>query len=178
VALQLVCLALWTRNSITKYAIAAAALSSVSMIGVVLLVALEYKRTVRPSSLTSIYLLVAIIADAIQIRTFLLRGYSKPFSIVLSVTMASKIVLLVLESWPKQKYLKPTRIQYGPEETMGVFGRSVFWWLNSLFWWGSRRILTSDDLFPLDRELRSDRLLNQIVAAWEKSNKSYFPVIY
>jgi hypothetical protein len=179
--LQLVCLSLWIKTPITKYSIVAGVLSVISITAIVLLMALEYKKTARPSSLTSIYLLVAIIADLITLRTIILRGYSSYLTGVLSGIIVGKLALLVLESWSKKKYLKPTETEYGPEETMGILG-SVFWWLNSFFLNGNKHLLSSKDLFPLDQELHSGQLLDKIKDSWEKSKqinhtKSNFPFV-
>ncbi len=40
-----------------------------------------------------------------------------------------------------------------PEALGGIINRGVFWWLNSLLFNGSSKILRQEDLFPLDPEL-------------------------
>lgn len=166
--LEIACLVLWVRASITRYAIAAGTISLISSFAVVFLVMLEHTRSVRPSTITSIYLLTSIVADAVQLRTISLRHYSSSLTSVLSAVLAFKISLLILESWSKKKYIKPTFIEYGPEDTTGVFAGSILWWLNSLFWRGNGHVLTSNDLFPLDQELRSVILKANAIKAWKR----------
>ena len=140
-------------------------------IAVVILVILEKQRTIRPSSLISTYLTAGVLADIIQLRTLTLRGYVPSIVILLSLSVAGKLVALVLESLPKRSHLEPAKVgAYGPEELTGIFGRLVFWWLNPLFLRGSKSLLTLDDLGPLDRELLSGRLQKRVQVLWEKSN--------
>jgi ATP-binding cassette subfamily C (CFTR/MRP) protein 1 len=130
---------------------------------------MEHTRTIQPSTTTAVYLLSIIIGNSVQLRTLVLRGYDPTLSQLLSASLAFKVSLLVVEGWPKKKYLKPASAEYGPEETTSILSRSVFWWLNSLFWHGNKNLLISEDLFPLDHALRSVRLRERAIVAWGKS---------
>lgn len=67
-------------------------------------------------------------------------------------------MLIVLESQHKSKWVKWNVKDHSPEETSGLFGLSAFVWLNRLFLTGYGKILTLDDLFPLDHNLASEAL--------------------
>jgi ATP-binding cassette, subfamily C (CFTR/MRP), member 1 len=141
------------------------------------LTALEHNRTIRPSSLISIYLLASILADSVQIRTLYIRKYIPSIARLLVSSATGKTLLLLVESLPKTSYLRAIE-PYGLEEIIGVFGRSVLWWLNSLFLTGSRKVLCLSDLFPLDRQLRSKELKSRMIQHWEKSKDSKYRLLF
>ena len=89
--------------------------------------------------------------------------------ILFTVSIALKSVMIVLESAEKRPILTPQFKAYPLEATSGVFSRSVFWWLSSLFLQGYRNVLSLGDLFPLDRGLYSDSLYERLQLAWTQS---------
>ena len=168
-ALQVASLALWAQLAITRVAVPAAALSLIGMLAVFALTLFEHSRTVRPSTLICLYILASIVADSVLLRTLHARGYSRSIPIVgvVSTSIATKLCFLVLESTPKTSYLK-NKDDYGPEEVTGVFGRGVLWWLNSLFWHGHHNVLTLNDLYPIDHDLRAIPLRSNMQQEWKK----------
>jgi ATP-binding cassette, subfamily C (CFTR/MRP), member 1 len=177
VALQIPALVLVVRHPLTKFSIAGASLSLVAALGLLTLVAVEHTKTIRPSTLTSLYLVTAILAHGVQLRTFIIRSWTSPivFDIgrLLLASLVCKTSLLILESWPKQRILK-LEPEYSPEEKSGFLGRVVYWWLIPLFWRGYSGILTQEELFPLDSKLNSQRLGHQMMDCWERSESSYY----
>jgi hypothetical protein len=169
IALQIATLVLWTKVPEIKYAVTAGVIELLGAVALSILVVLEHMRSIQPSTVTVVYLLSTIVGDSVQLRTLLLRGYSPTLLHLLSSLLAFKVVLLIAEAWPKRRYLRSASIDYSPEETTGILTRSVFWWLNSLFWHGSKDLLSSEDLFPLDQQLQSARLRDLAISAWEKS---------
>jgi ATP-binding cassette subfamily C (CFTR/MRP) protein 1 len=139
------------------------------MLAVFGLTIFEHGRTVRPSTLICLYILASVVADSVLLRTLHTRGYSHSIPLVgiVSTSIATKLCFLILESTPKTPYLKD-KGEYGPEEVTGVFGRAVLWWLNSLFWSGHLNVLTLDDLYPIDHDLRATPLLSNMRGAWQK----------
>ncbi|KAL1961479.1 hypothetical protein VTN77DRAFT_1836 [Rasamsonia byssochlamydoides] len=165
---QVPLLILWVHHDTIQTAVPAAALSLTTALAIVILSAIEHNRSVRPSSLLSIYLLVSIFLDAVQARTLFIRH--RPFSIVVTFTagIAAKVLLLTLEFRNKRHYLRSFYRQYPPELTSGIFNRTVFWWLNSLLVGGFRKILSLEDFFSPDEALKSAPLKEKIQAAWER----------
>jgi ATP-binding cassette, subfamily C (CFTR/MRP), member 1 len=137
-------------------------------LAVLVLVTVEQTKTVRSSTLTSLYLLSAILAGCTELRTLLLRGYVPLVAKIVAASIVTKSIILFLESKSKERILK-LGIEYSPEETSGVFKRIVLWWLNPLFSKGYSSILKQEDLFPLDNGLRSANLRDRMVVCWEKS---------
>jgi ATP-binding cassette, subfamily C (CFTR/MRP), member 1 len=70
----------------------------------------------------------------------------------------TKLVLLVLESWSKRRYLNKADSEVAGEELAGFLSKSLFLWINPLLMKGSSESLTPPDLSPIDRALSSARL--------------------
>lgn len=168
VAVQVGYVVLWSTTSINRFATGASCASLLGALAVVVLIWLDHTRSTRPLTLILIYLLAALFVDIVQVRTLLIRRYSLPVSGLLCAGIAVKAILLFFESLSKQGRFKSPKETYSPDEVSGVFGRSVFWWLNSLFIRASKDIVSPKDLFPLDHDLRSERLQLRVGHAWEK----------
>jgi len=56
-----------------------------------------------------------------------------------------------------------------PESTSGIFNRSVFWWLNSLFRRGFRALLAVEDLAEIDSKFSSRVLRDDLQHNWDSS---------
>jgi ATP-binding cassette subfamily C (CFTR/MRP) protein 1 len=110
-----------------------------------------------------------MIADVVQSRTLAMRGYSQNLTNLTSASLALKTLLLVVETWPKTKYLKSVETKYGPEHTMGIIGRSLYLWLNPLLRTGNRKQIKLEDCYALDHDLHAQRLQEQIEQEWNTS---------
>ncbi len=122
--------------------------------------------SIRPSFVLDIYLFLSIIFDVARARTLWLIGLDRTIPIIFTSSIALKAVMILLESTEKRTILKPHYKGYPLEATSGVFSRSIFWWLSSLFLQGYRKVLYLGDLFPLDRELYSESLYERLQFAW------------
>jgi ATP-binding cassette subfamily C (CFTR/MRP) protein 1 len=142
----------------TPVTVTAAALSFIAILPLVALSSMEYTRSVRPSFIINTHLFFSTLLDLAQARTlWLLPGHGN-LAAVFTVCIAFNLVLLILERIEKKSFLKSPYRNYPPEVLGGIFNRSVFWWLNSLFLNGYRRVLNLDDLFETDEELSSRKL--------------------
>ena len=173
---QLALLVLWANSSLTSIhrtqaSVPTAALSFIVSVGVCLLSYGEHVFSVRPSFILDIYLFLSIIFDVARARTLWLIGLDHSIPILFTVSIALKSIMIILESAEKRPILTPQYKQYPLEATSGVFSRSVFWWLSSLFLQGYRNVLVLGDLFPLDRELYSESLYGRLHLAW--TNRLY-----
>ncbi|RAL17389.1 P-loop containing nucleoside triphosphate hydrolase protein [Aspergillus homomorphus CBS 101889] len=173
VAIQIASVVEWARHSLVRSAVPAIALSLADSIAITVLSAIEHDRSVRPSSLLSIYLLMSTLFDAVQVRTLFIRHYPSPLPALTAATMGLKLLLLVVEAQNKRRYLKSPLRATPPESTSGIFARTVFWWLNRLFLRGFQKLLTIEDLFPTDEELSSNRLRRKVRKAWKKYKSSH-----
>ncbi|KAH8736482.1 P-loop containing nucleoside triphosphate hydrolase protein [Ilyonectria robusta] len=122
----------------------------------------EHGRSPRSSLLLTGFLLLTLLLDIAETRTFWLASNLSSelrYAGIFTGVIATKAVLLAVESTNKSKWVRwDTDEPHSPEETSGIFGLGVYFWLNSLFLSGYRKILQLDDLYPLDRSLKSHSL--------------------
>ncbi|KAH9220185.1 hypothetical protein DL95DRAFT_433377 [Leptodontidium sp. 2 PMI_412] len=109
---------------------------------------LEHSRSPRPAILLNAYLFITILLDITQTRTLWLASTSVDeitFSRLFTAATVLKALLIILE-------------EHSPEETSGLYSIGAFAWLNRLFMRGYTRVLSLDDLYPLDQTMASNVL--------------------
>ena len=175
--LQIAQTALWALPAAdsTKASVPANALLTVGILALCLLSFAEHTRSVKPSFILNTYLFCSLLFDIARSRTLWLRSedaFNDNIAIVTTVAVGVKLLLLVLEAVEKRHILKSEYAGYPPEATAGFYNRALFWWLNPLFKLGFNGALRVDDLFVLDKELSSERLLGQFEEKWSKGTVS------
>ncbi|KAK4861145.1 hypothetical protein LT330_004061 [Penicillium expansum] len=123
----------------------------------------EHSRTPRPSMLLMSYLILTLLLDAAQSRTLYLSLSSavsteRAYSNLFTAAVAVKVVVLLLESQHKSRWVHWDKKEHSPEETSGIFSLGVFFWLNRLFLTGYNKVLSINDLYPLDGAMDPTRL--------------------
>ncbi|OJK04669.1 hypothetical protein ASPACDRAFT_1892879 [Aspergillus aculeatus ATCC 16872] len=167
--IQLALLVCWTRHDLprTKASVPSASINFIVAIELLVLCWLEDGRSARPSSLLTAYLLLTLLLDIVQARTLWLRP---PKTILLpalfTVSVGSKLAMLLLESLEKRQHLTEQYRDLPPESTSGIINRSFMWWLNHMFTVGSRRLLTIDDMYGLDQALNSATVSERAQRVW------------
>lgn len=176
---QVVFLALRSVNPIvqTKASLAADVLGVIGAIGAGLLSWFDHQRSIRPSTLLAVYLLIAALLDIARLRTLLTIpgavGSASVFSLVLGLT----VVALVLESVKKDQSLRSPQ-EYsgvGLEPFSGLWTRIGYVWLLGTVRQGYRRILSVDDLPGIEPQLRSHVLHFQLEKEWAACEPSLSP---
>lgn len=125
-------------------------------------------KSVRPSFLINLYLLVTALFDAARVRTQWLVGEDDAVAGVLTASLAVKCVVLLLEAVEKRSLLLGlNKHHFSHESTSGLLSRSSFWWLNSLLLTGFRNVLTLDQLPTIYEKLHSERLAAQLQSTWD-----------
>lgn len=155
----------------TSASIASSAVLSAGALFLAALSYAEHTRSVRPSFILNTYLLCSLLFDVAQVRTLWLRyvdAYNEVIAVVATVAVGAKTLLVLLEAVEKRSILKTEFAGYPPEATAGFYNRALFWWLNPLFRAGFRHVLSVGDLFVLDKELSSGRLLALFEQRWSK----------
>jgi ATP-binding cassette subfamily C (CFTR/MRP) protein 1 len=127
----------------------------------------EHVRSLQPSPLISTYLLFSALLDIPQARTLFLQQHVDLCTLFVA-SLVLKTVILALEQKDKRPLLKAPYRSYPPEALSGIISRSLFWWLNSLFVKGHRRLLKFSDLYETDPELSSTLLHNKISKTWKR----------
>lgn len=172
-AMNLVLLALHALNSSerTRVTIAAAILTFVCTLGLCVLSHLEHVRSIKPSAILNGYLLLTLIFDIARLRTLFISDASRTIAGCFASMIGVKVMVLVIEATEKRGILLKPYQNLSPEETSGIYNRSLFFWLNWLMATGFRRLLQNDDLYPVDREMSSAVLRDQMLRAWNTSSK-------
>ncbi|KID70390.1 ABC transporter FUM19 [Metarhizium brunneum] len=166
VALNLGMLALaatWRpRNPVNNKIVAAGAMSSVAALLLLLLSNIEHMKSQRPSILISLYLSPTTLFDVARTRTWRLESGGRSYTAILTAKTVLQFTVILLEAMPKFHLLRghETHTDTSPEETSGIFSLAFFYWLNPLVYKGSKKILKSDDLYPLDKRLSVSNPLN------------------
>ena len=132
----------------------------------------EHSRSVRPSFIINLYLLISIPFDVARSRTLWLSGRElQSIALVLTISTVVKAGVLVLEASNKRAILLARYQDLPPEATSNVYSRSIFWWLNPLLRTGFVKTLLLDDLYDMDPDLQANNLLRTFQRAWDAANK-------
>lgn len=102
----------------------------------------EHNRSVQPSSLLNLYLLFSLGLDFIRMRTLVNMRFDAMIISLSAAVVAVKMSMLFVEAQSKRAYFSSQDSSRPPQETSGILSRSVFWWLNSLFFQGGHHIST------------------------------------
>ncbi|XXG97918.1 hypothetical protein Hte_004234 [Hypoxylon texense] len=148
-------------QNLRVFFISSSAVTFASSLCIVLMSYLEHSRSPRPSVLLNAYIFLTILLDVAQTRTLWLASDNfdeVTFSRLTTAALSVKALILVLESQHKSRWIRWDTKDHSPEETAGLFGLGAFLWLNQLFLTGYRKVLTIEDLFPLDQSMASERL--------------------
>ncbi|KAJ0362676.1 hypothetical protein COL154_006121 [Colletotrichum chrysophilum] len=169
----IVLIALWSIPSTprARTSVAESALGLIEAIALGALSYTEHKRSIRPSVLIGLYLFLTIVLDIAQARTLWLRDGLSTVAGVFTASLVVKVVVLALEETPKRVLLASSEKDVAVESTTGVVSRSLFWWLNSLFFQGFRLLIGLEDLGAIDPKFDSARLLGMLDRAWATSKK-------
>ncbi|KAM7193136.1 canalicular multispecific organic anion transporter 1 [Rhypophila sp. PSN 637] len=150
------------------FLVSSTALNFASALCIGILSVLEHARALRPSILIDSYLFLTILFDVAQTRTFWLASNSHDeiqFSRLFTAVVAVKALLILLESQNKTRWVRQWDIkEHSPEETTNIFGLGAFFWLNRLFLTGFKKVLSIDDLYPLDQNMGSKMLQGKLAA--------------
>lgn len=132
----------------------------------------EHARSVRPSTIINIYLLITLLFDCVVARTMWLANHDSIISSLFTSTLVIKLIVLTSEAWEKRPILLSQYQHLSPEATSGILTRSVFWWLNSFMRTGFARPLTDHDLLPVHDSLAARTLLLKARNSFTASNPS------
>ena len=116
----------------TRASIPSATLAFLASILLCIASVLEHTKSSASSFLLSFYLFTTILLDTVRIRTLWQIGELTALCLTFVAAFVAKLVLLVLESWSKRRYLDKADSEVAGEELAGFLSRSLFLWLNPL----------------------------------------------
>ena len=140
-------------------------------VGVWFLSYLDHQRSLRPSTLLTLYFSQSVVLGIARTRTLWLMEPSAAEPIVMTVMLSLTLIALVLESMQKKPRSKgsqqPTQCkQYSPEQYSGLWGRTSFAWLVATLRVGYSKIISVNDLPPLDTQLQAHVLRQKLLSTW------------
>ncbi|KAK3329697.1 hypothetical protein B0H66DRAFT_610708, partial [Apodospora peruviana] len=153
------------------------AAAPVAVFGLVWLSRVEHKRSERPSDLVLLYLLSSSSCDLVQLTAPSLRSSGGQERLGLAIQFAAKLIVLGTESLAKEADLLPEWPDLPPEESAGIFGRSVLWWINAVLVRGYNNNLINHELPAIDRSLSSEILREQILRIWTQRDSPWLPAV-
>ncbi|PYH92262.1 P-loop containing nucleoside triphosphate hydrolase protein [Aspergillus ellipticus CBS 707.79] len=172
-------LALLIRGAIWPTAnasVGAAALAFVAATLLLVLSSYEHNRSVAPSTLIAIYLVVSLPLD---IRGVRLVNPSAPGAARTAIK-ASRIIAALLklgilhsEAISKRSILIAPYRDLSPEATGGPYSIATLWWINALLGRGYSTQLEKDDLYPIEDSMSSRRLGTQFQDRWARANQTH-----
>lgn len=127
----------------------------------------EHVRSIRPSKLLQLYLIVALIVQAVHLRTIWTIHDDTVLQALGIGQVASCAAFLAAESAGKERVLI-TKQRRSPQDVNDLFSERMFWWLNNLFTRGYRKILAPGDLDQTDEDLSSPEIDRRFRLTWLK----------
>ncbi|KAF5875138.1 putative abc multidrug protein [Botrytis fragariae] len=154
----------------TRFSIPTTTLDLLAAVAIVPLSHLEQYRSVKPSTLISLYLAFSAGLDIPQARTLYNVPGQLHLAIVFSYSLAARITLLCLEAWDKRVFLMEQYQTLATEATSGIFSNSLFLWMNVLFKRGYNKVISFEDLGQIDSNLESAALHQKLQDSWKQRN--------
>lgn len=147
--------------------VSAATILFLASIAAYILSYLEHNRSIRPSQLLQLYLIVALIAQVIHLRTIWIRQNDVTLQALYTAEVAACAVFLLAESIGKESILL-NRHRRSPQDTNDLFSQRFFLYLNSLFRRGYSSLLAPNDLDDIDEDLASLQYIRRFRLEWLK----------
>lgn len=147
----------------------AAVLNIVATLAAAYVSILEDQRSLRPSDLLTLYFLVSSLCGLPRLRSlWLLPTASVDVCryLWLSIFIVT-VLVLVVESIPKSRILKPQYQKTSKEQTCGFLNRSFFIWLLPFLQKGYSTALRIEDIDEIDTRLQGQECGERLQAAWK-----------
>jgi ATP-binding cassette subfamily C (CFTR/MRP) protein 1 len=156
----------------SRATLAAATLTLFAAIFLCTLSRAEHINSVRPSAIINVYLIITLPFDVARSRTLWLDGATKSVAAVFTSAVCLKVMIRILEAVEKRSILLDRYRYSSPEVTSGIYSRSFFWWLNNLMTIGFRRVITHQDLYPIDDDMTSQVLSDRAHGTWKSTDQT------
>lgn len=113
---------------------------------------------------------MTVLSDVIQAGLlYVAQNLCNPWGLA-SAIIATRFVLLALESQTKRSVLREPYDKLSPEETAGFFGVAFFWWVNKVLKTGYSNILSLDDMPPLGKSVDAMKTRVAMQREWDKTS--------
>ena len=152
--------------------VGSATLALIDTVAVCFLSYFEHGRNIRPSALLGTYLFFSLLFDIVRVRTLWLIGHDTNEARIFTTSVVLKVCILFMEVKEKRDYLIAEDRLRGPEELSGVLSQGVYYWLNQLIEQGYRKVLSLEDLYPLDDQMSAQSLQIKFSKKWDNCKSS------
>ena len=152
----------------TSASLAADTLAIFGIFSAAWLTYIVHQRSLRSSTLLILYLSVIAILDISKVRTLWLIQSAGGEAVTMTVVLILTAVALLLESVQKKSSIAEEKRFGAPEEYSGLWTRTAFTWLTGTFRAGYSRVISQNDLSPLDTRLESNLLRQKLVSTWAR----------
>ncbi|OAA76055.1 ABC transporter [Akanthomyces lecanii RCEF 1005] len=162
VGLQAVSLALRSTSKAyqTNTTLSAAELDVVAACGLIILVVAEHRHAVRASAFIGLYLLLSLLIDTIEARSYFKRGMTSLGAISVASAVV-RLTLLVLDEVPKVNLIIDPIIRdaSGREATSGFWSRTLFFFMGPIFRVGFKLYFSRIQQFLCQEEHEDPRIM-------------------
>ncbi|GAD93146.1 ABC transporter [Paecilomyces variotii No. 5] len=174
IGLQVVLLTLWAQPHVakTRATLATTALSLAASAPFMWLSYWEHMRSLRPSTLLTLYLGLSTLLDLARLRTLFFFDAGHKITSVFLAGYCVKVFILGLELIEKRKLLLDDWKASAPEATASVYRRALFLWLNRLFARSYRSILSLETLPKIDDDILAASNIDILRSRWANADKS------
>lgn len=144
----------------------------VAACGLLVLLIAEHRHAIRASALVGLYLVLSIVIDAVETRSYFKRDINS-LGAISAVSIAVRLTLLVLDEVPRVNLIIDPIIRdaSGREATSGFWSRTLFVFMAPLFHIGFKRTILPQDLSPIGIEFSSKRLFTEISRNWKPTEQ-------
>lgn len=138
---------------------------------------MEHSRSIRPSLLLELYLILTVLFDIVKIRSLFLRNVTTDGAVTIA-SVVTRFLLVLLEEFPKRSLFisEKEKDTASREAVGGLCSRAFFLWLNPLFSLGSKTRITLQDLDSLDKPLQVDVVNARFQKYWEKGESNRYHI--
>ncbi|OQE44692.1 hypothetical protein PENCOP_c002G03156 [Penicillium coprophilum] len=158
----------------TKASLAADVLEVVAIPSATVLSYIYHCRSIRPSTLLTLFLSTRFLLGIARVRTLWLIPDETSKAIIFTVGFVFTLFSLVLESSGKESLvIEGTEKPATPEPFSSLWKQASFAWLAGTFRLGYSKVISVDDLPDLDPRLNSEIVGHKLQSVWSKQgNKS------
>lgn len=173
---QIVYLALRTQVPAfqTFASVAADVLTAAATLVLISLSFLYHQRAFRPSKALSLYLSASVLLGIARLRTAWLISSSGSLPIVFTIIFILTLAVFLLESLDSKHIHHPHGEFRTLEQRSGFWGQVFFLWLMKTFYLGYSKVISLQDLPPLDPNFESRKLHRDLIQSWKKCKLLYF----
>ncbi|THY77327.1 P-loop containing nucleoside triphosphate hydrolase protein [Aureobasidium pullulans] len=163
-AIELSLLVIYLKQDKNGISITANTLLVLDAVAICILSWYEHWRSSKPSSILGVYLLFTAMTDIVRIRTLWLLDDTALGSL-LTASLAIKLVMIVLEETAKVSTHREKSHQV-MDQVSGIYGKSLFWWVNGVLRQGYHKTFVLPDLSSLDRRMMAEHLVARFQVYW------------